>query len=350
MWETLEHNEERLMNQGTTMFRVGTCKYELQYTVKEKYRILYFKQRNIFLCALSPDGYDPFSIQKLPEDNYVWRENYIEFGIQIHGSFGWISQVVNITTGDPIVIKEFCIKYTWEHDKTLAKADMERYFVVSQVRKQNSDIWYILQEKRDLLSVLDIWYEYNHSKDCYIFEKFYIFMFYICFYFFVRLWNDLAIPQKTKLYWLREMLEGLNILYIMRIIYCNIKLQNILIMSIVLFQTSIYDYSKAIQENHSTVIIIGLIYMLASEIWTVSDISPCTKKIDIWVYDYVIAELLGYSIRKYSSSNDNDNYRITLNRYLTIFNILHDHYNKISENESLVDLTLKLFAWKPEEH
>lgn len=87
------------------------CEYRLEYTVKEKDRDAYFHQRNQFLKVLpaSDSEFQAPIFEILPGDKCVQRGKYLEFGTKGSGAFGWVAQGVDITTGDPIAIKEIRI-------------------------------------------------------------------------------------------------------------------------------------------------------------------------------------------------------------------------------------------------
>lgn len=132
VWESLEFENERLMHQSSTMLRAGMCEYELEYTVEEKHRDAYFRQRTTFFEATTLPNHDfqkPI-FQKMPGDKCVPRGRYLEFGSQGSGAFGWITQGVDIETGDPIAIKELRITSRKSSLEVMAEANMGRRFLV----------------------------------------------------------------------------------------------------------------------------------------------------------------------------------------------------------------------------
>ena len=64
------------------MFHVDTCEYKVKYTIENKHKQSYLKQRNKFLklIKLTKKNISSF-FQKLFEKRYVQKENYIEFEI-----------------------------------------------------------------------------------------------------------------------------------------------------------------------------------------------------------------------------------------------------------------------------
>jgi serine/threonine protein kinase len=150
---------------------------------------------------------------------------------------------------------------------------------------------------------------------------------------------------------LRKLLEGIKTLHEMGIMHCDIRLKNMLVMSTEPPRASLCDYGKAIKAENSTVTTIGPICTLAPEIWSVSMDGLYHHKIDLWVYDYAIAEILGYNVQQYPCPDGfhTNNPQITRNRHGAILQMLHAHCVKVSEDESLIDLASKLLVWKPEE-
>lgn len=132
VWEKLGYEEEHLMHQPATLLRAGICEYELEYTIEEKHRDAYFNQRDTFLETISPSvGNFQRNFKKLPGDSSVRRGRYLEFGTQGSGAFGWITQGVDIKTGDPIAVKELRIKSRRNRLEVMAEVKMGRQFYVS---------------------------------------------------------------------------------------------------------------------------------------------------------------------------------------------------------------------------
>ena len=132
VWEKLEYKEEQLMYQPATMLRAGACEYELEYTIAEKHRDSYLRERNHFLEKISlSKHYVQVAFQKMPGDSYVQRGRYLEFGTQGSGAFGWITQGVDTKTGEPIAIKELRIDKPGSRVEVMAEVSMGRRFLVS---------------------------------------------------------------------------------------------------------------------------------------------------------------------------------------------------------------------------
>lgn len=129
----------------------------------------------------------------------------------------------------------------------------------------------------------------------------------------------------------------------------DIRPKNMLVMSVDPPRAALCDYGKAIEAEKSDVTTIGPIYTLAPEVWSVSRDGPYTAKIDVWAYGYAIAEILGYTIAKYPGLDGyrSNNPKITRNRHSAILEMLRAHGEKVIEDQPLVDLCLKLLAWKP---
>ena len=132
VWEKLVFKQEQLMYQSSTILRAGLCEYELKYTVEEKHREAYFEKRAGFLRALCPPDQDfqkpIFNI--LPGDKCTQRGKYLEFGTKGSGAFGWITQGIDIETGNPVAIKELRITSRNVRVQTEAEVSMGRRFMV----------------------------------------------------------------------------------------------------------------------------------------------------------------------------------------------------------------------------
>ena len=130
-WKALEFDEEQLIHQPVTMLRAGTCEYELEYTVEETHREAYFEQRDSFLGVVQPGTDKPQrAFQRLPGDHCVIRGNYVEFDTQGSGTFGWITRGIDITTGDPVAIKELRIRSKKDRLQVEAEASVGNQFLV----------------------------------------------------------------------------------------------------------------------------------------------------------------------------------------------------------------------------
>ena len=131
-WERLPYNEERLIHQPITTLRAGICEYDLEYAVEEKHREAYFDERNAFLETIQPSKEARArNFQKLPGDSCVLRGQYLEFGTQGFGTFGWVSQGLDIRNGDPVAIKELRLKSRRDRDEALDEVKMGKGFLVS---------------------------------------------------------------------------------------------------------------------------------------------------------------------------------------------------------------------------
>ena len=109
-------------------------------------------------------------------------------------------------------------------------------------------------------------------------------------------WTNANYPQTCKLLLLRDSLQGLKFLHASGFMHRDIRPQNMLILSYEPPQASVCDYGKVVEAVHSTDTCIGPIHSLAPEVWTANKDSPYDAKIDMWAFDYAIAELLGYSL------------------------------------------------------
>ena len=130
IWETLEYENEQIMYQSSTMVRAGTCEYELKYTVEEKHREAYFDERTAFFELLKKNDSEVPIFRILPGDNCVSRGRYLEFQTKGSGAFGWITQAVDIKTGDPIAIKEVRIQSRTDGLDVMDEVRMGKRFLV----------------------------------------------------------------------------------------------------------------------------------------------------------------------------------------------------------------------------
>lgn len=134
IWIKLEYNKEQLMYQPATILRAGACEYELEYTIAEKHREAYFKQRDHFLeKTLSSKDYLQVAFKQMPGDSFVLRGKYLEFETKGSGASGWINQGVDTKTGDPIAIKELRINSYSRRVGVMDEVKMGRRFLVSQI-------------------------------------------------------------------------------------------------------------------------------------------------------------------------------------------------------------------------
>lgn len=206
------------------------------------------------------------------------------------------------------------------------------------------------QDERGLLPILNACCEHGLSNGCDALKKFCIFMPYARSNLAIDFWTSPEIPRKTKLYWLRELLEGIRTLHTKGIMHHDVRPKNMLILSIEPPRAAMCDYGKAVEAENSAVTTIGPIHTLAPEVWTVSTDGPYTAKIDMWAYDYAVAEILGYSIARHPRTEGfhTTNSKITHNRHSAILAMLRAHCDKIPEDKPLVDLMSKLLVWEPE--
>ena len=130
-WVELEYDEEHLVYEPSTKIRVGMCEYELEYTVEEKYRTLYFEERDRFLDAQLPGNNQLKTrpLQRMPGDSYVLRGRYLELETRESGTFGWITRGLDTKTGDLVAIKELRIKAK-NKSEVLAEVSMGTRFTV----------------------------------------------------------------------------------------------------------------------------------------------------------------------------------------------------------------------------
>lgn len=130
-WVKLEYGEEHLVYEPSTRIRAGMCEYELEHTVEEKYRMLYFEKRDRFLEAQLP-GNNQLKIrplQRMPGDSYVLRGRYLELETRGSGAFGWITRGLDTKTGDLVAIKELRIEARTKSE-VLAEVSMGTRFTV----------------------------------------------------------------------------------------------------------------------------------------------------------------------------------------------------------------------------
>lgn len=111
-WVKLEYDEEQLIYEPSIRIRVGMCEYELEHTVEEKYRALYFDKRDRFFEAQLRGNLELKirPLQRMPGDSYVLRGQYLELETRGSGAFGWITQGLDTKTGDLVAIKELRIE------------------------------------------------------------------------------------------------------------------------------------------------------------------------------------------------------------------------------------------------
>ena len=83
----LEYDEEHLIY---VRIRAGMCEYELEHTVEEMYRALYFDKRDRFLEAQLRGNLELKiePLQRMPGDSYVLRGQDFELETRGSGAFG----------------------------------------------------------------------------------------------------------------------------------------------------------------------------------------------------------------------------------------------------------------------
>lgn len=130
-WVKLEYDEEHLIYEPSIRIRAGMCEYELEHTVEEKYRALYFEKRDRFLRAQLQGNLELKikPLQRMPGDSYVLRGQYLELETRGSGAFGWITQGVDTKTGDPVAIKELRIEAR-NKSEVMAEVHMGTRFTV----------------------------------------------------------------------------------------------------------------------------------------------------------------------------------------------------------------------------
>lgn len=132
VWEKLEYGKEQVVHEVSTMIRAGDAEYDLKYTVEEQHREAYFSQRDALLTGIiegNRNSQRP-AFRKIPGDNCVIRGRYLEFETLGCGGFGWVTQGVDIQSGDPIAIKEFRINSLRDRLKAAVEARMGNRFLV----------------------------------------------------------------------------------------------------------------------------------------------------------------------------------------------------------------------------
>lgn len=131
-WGKLEFQEDQLLYQTSTALRAGSCEYEIQYSIEEKHKETYFRQRDDFLESISLDqaNFQP-PFRKMPGERSVLRGKYLEFNTQAFGAFGWITQGVNTKTGELVAIKELRVNSHWSRCEVMAEVKMGSRFLVS---------------------------------------------------------------------------------------------------------------------------------------------------------------------------------------------------------------------------
>ncbi|MCJ1402329.1 hypothetical protein MMC11_005549 [Xylographa trunciseda] len=323
-WVKLGYDEGRLVYEPWIKIRAGTCEYELEHTVEEKYRASYFDRRDMFLKAQLPDDSKFLirALQRMPGDSYVLRGQYLELETRGAGAFGWITQGLDTKTGAFVAVKELRIEKR-NRNEVMAEVNMGTRFT----------------NEPGLLPTLSAICEHGRPEICCNLERFFLFMPSAISDFTVGFWENMSISQPAKLQFLREPLEGVKTLHAMGIMHRDIRPKNMLIMSNDPPRAALCDFGKAIKAKTSKVTTIGPIHTLAPEVWTVAKDGPYTAKIDTWAYGYAIAELLGYKPR--------DNSKITQERLVSILRTLRASYARGTDGEPLVDLVSKLLVWRP---
>ena len=135
VWERLDFRQQWVLYRHSTSIRAGNCEYELEYTIENKFRDAYIENRRGFLASISPDSGRKVLLNELPGDHWIPRGAYVELSRQGSGTFGWITQGVNVKTGDPVAIKEVRVNGRAARQQVLVEIEIGRSFVVSDITR-----------------------------------------------------------------------------------------------------------------------------------------------------------------------------------------------------------------------
>ena len=130
-WVKLEYDEKHLIYERSIRIRAGMCEYELEHTVEEKYRALYFDERDKFLQAQVPRNLELKTepLRRIPGDSCILRGQYLELETRGSGAFGWITRGLDTKTGDLVAIKELRIGAKTKSE-VMAEVNMGKRFTV----------------------------------------------------------------------------------------------------------------------------------------------------------------------------------------------------------------------------
>ncbi|KAI9656460.1 MAG: hypothetical protein M1821_004666 [Bathelium mastoideum] len=324
-WELLEPGQETLVYQKSTLLRVGRCELELQYTISKDNQAVFLARRNAFIDRnLHPPSNVYESSTYIPGGDITVRGRYLQLATRGHGTFGWVSQGFDTHTGQLIAIKELRIR------KNEDWLDVQNEIKLGK-RSQMED---------GLLSFHDSYCEHGKIHVCSIPEKYYLNLPYAISDLSTDFWANANRTNVQKLSLLEQPLRGLITLYKMGIMHRDIKPENILLLSEKPPQAAICDFGKAIKAEFSKATYIGPVHTLAPEIWIQQE-SGYTRQIDVWAFGYAIATILGYRPKPPS--------QISPGRHDMILKKLKAHAQVVSEDEYIVDLAMRMFAWNPDE-
>lgn len=130
-WVKLKYDEEHFIYEFSTRIQANMCKYKLKHMIKKKYRALYFYKRNRFLTAQLWESFEfkIKSLQRMLNNNYVLRKQYLELKTREFDAFDWITQKLDIKTDNSMIIKELQIKVRNKF-KIMIKMNMKTHFIV----------------------------------------------------------------------------------------------------------------------------------------------------------------------------------------------------------------------------
>jgi serine/threonine protein kinase len=123
-----------------------------------------------------------------------------------------------------------------------------------------------LQNESDLLSTLSAICKHDHSEICCDLKRFFFFMLSAISNFTKEFQENTSISQSAKLQLLRKLLEDLKTLHVMRIMHCNIRSKNMLIIFNDSSRASLCNYDKVVEAKTFKVTTTNSIFMLAFEI------------------------------------------------------------------------------------
>ena len=124
-WEQLEAGSTKLLYMKTTLIQAGICAYALSYIINEKDRQDLLRLRRQYIEKFGSYRTEIFrQFSGLPGDQILETNHFVQYETKGAGSFGWVNQGLDKTTGNVVAIKELQImpgRSPWEIVKSEVK-------------------------------------------------------------------------------------------------------------------------------------------------------------------------------------------------------------------------------------
>ncbi|KAF7509015.1 hypothetical protein GJ744_008410 [Endocarpon pusillum] len=283
-WISLQRVEQRALYQPINLIRLGEYRFDLVYALPQGKN-----QINDYLAGKHEFFHEKLETQipkkfpwLIPSETYSILGHVLSYNTLTYGGFGWISNGIDIITGDPVAIKEISIKKG--HGASISGI---------QAIQREIEIGVSLKDCKHVAPTLRAWCEHNRYAYCGGENE----KVYLTSPLGLRDFDSLDFAQlqhsKDRLRLARGTLLGLAEIHSQGIIHRDIQTKNLLVMSLEPPTGVIIDFGKATKAKWAENTYIGPKHTLAPEVWGTTGY---TNKIDIWSWAYAITMKLGYRV------------------------------------------------------